>query len=99
MPLSENCGYRLSIENVKATVTWKIEPNNSFWDFSMPTVTKYGTFRCGEIIQWNELKTLAFHQWAEFDQDLSVEVSPSKIECYALTRIASERLEILKKLR
>ena len=32
-----------------------------------------------------------------FDQDLSVEVSPSKIGSYALTRIASERLEKLKK--
>ena len=97
MLLSENCGYRLTIENAKATVTWKIEPNNSYWDFSMPTVTKYGTFRCGEIIKWNELKTLAFRQWAEFDQDLSVEVSPSKTGRYALTRIASEWLEKLKK--
>ena len=38
-------------------------------------------------------------QRAEFDQDLSVEVSPSKIGCYALARIASEWLEKLKKLR
>ena len=38
-------------------------------------------------------------QWAVFDQDLSVEVSPSKIGSYALTRIASEGLEKLKKLR
>ena len=32
-----------------------------------------------------------------FDQDLSVEVSPSKIGSYALTRIASWRLEKLEK--
>ena len=43
------------------------------------------------------MKTLAFHQGAKFDQDLSVEVSFSKIGSYALTRIASEWLEKLKK--
>ena len=41
MPLLENWGYRLSIEVIKATVTWKIEPNISQRDFIVIDADKF----------------------------------------------------------